>query len=225
MAAERTLATLVFAFLLHLPCRSRAHALRRGRSGTHPSLSGEHERLLDLQAQPKYTTGTARKVSRNIDEDVRDQVRALANTEAFQLPCRERKKVEMRFAHMKRIFKLDRLRLRGLSGARDEVLLPARVQNLRRLAKLICRDRQRLPGVLRKRHVASGVGARALALRLSCARAETSRDDNKHSGQASRRPRVLQQSEAKRMSDASALFRAASAFRNRNHNLSVTRHS
>ena len=53
---------------------------------------------------------------------------------------RERKKVEVRFAHMKRILKLDRLRLRGLSGARDEVLLTATAQNLRRLAKLMCRS-------------------------------------------------------------------------------------
>jgi hypothetical protein len=71
--------------------------------------------------------------------DVRDQVRALAVTEAFQISRRERKKVEMRFAHMKRIHKLDRLRLRGLSGAKDEVLLTATAQNLRRLVKLLCR--------------------------------------------------------------------------------------
>jgi transposase len=89
--------------------------------------------------KPRCTTAPARKVSRDIDEDVREHVRALANTEAFQLSCRERKKVEVRFAHMKRILKLDRLRLRGLSGARDEVLLTAMAQNLRRLAKFICR--------------------------------------------------------------------------------------
>ena len=71
-------------------------------------------------------------------EDVRDHVRALVNTEAFRQSSRERKKVEMRFAHMKRILKLDRLRLRGLSGAKDEVLLTATAQNLRRLAKLVC---------------------------------------------------------------------------------------
>jgi len=87
----------------------------------------------------RCTTANARKVSRDIDEDVRDHVRALADTEAFQRSRRERKKVEMRFAHMKRILKLDRLRLRGLSGARDEVLLTATAQNLRRLAKLLCR--------------------------------------------------------------------------------------
>lgn len=87
----------------------------------------------------KCTTAPMRKVTRDVNEDVRDHVRMLANTEAFQQSSRERKKVEMRFAHMKRILKLDRLRLRGLSGARDEVLLTATAQNLKRLAKLICR--------------------------------------------------------------------------------------
>jgi transposase len=89
--------------------------------------------------KPQCTTAKARKISRDIDEDIRDQVRALANTEAFQQSRRERKKIEMRFAHMKRILKLDRLRLRGLSGAKDEVLLTATAQNLRRLAKIIHR--------------------------------------------------------------------------------------
>lgn len=46
-------------------------------------------------------------------------------------------KVEILFAHLKRILKLDRLRLRGLSGATDEFTLAAAVQNLRRLAKFI----------------------------------------------------------------------------------------
>jgi hypothetical protein len=90
--------------------------------------------------KPKCTTAAMRKVTRDVHEDVRDHVRALANTEAFQWSRRERKKVEMRFAHMKRILRLDRLRLRGLSGAEDEVLLTATAQNLRRLAKLICRS-------------------------------------------------------------------------------------
>ena len=90
--------------------------------------------------KPKCTTAPMRKVTRDVNEVVRDRVRALANTEAFQQSRRERKKVEMRFAHMKRILKLDRLRLRGLSGARDEVLLTATAQNLRRLAKLLCRS-------------------------------------------------------------------------------------
>jgi len=89
--------------------------------------------------KPKCTTATVRKITRDLNEDVRDRVRALADTEAFQQSRRERKKVEMRFAHMKRILRLDRFRLRGLSGVRDEVLLTATAQNLRRLAKLLCR--------------------------------------------------------------------------------------
>jgi len=88
--------------------------------------------------KPKCTTAVVRKVTRDVDEEIRDCVRALATTEAFELSRRERKKVEMRFAHMKRILKLDRLRLRGLSGAKDEVLLTAMAQNLRRLAKFLC---------------------------------------------------------------------------------------
>ena len=89
--------------------------------------------------KPKCTTAVVRKVTRDLNEDVRDRVRALANTEAFQQSRRERKKVEMRFAHMKRILRLDRFRLRGLSGVRDEVLLTATAQNLRRLTKLLGR--------------------------------------------------------------------------------------
>jgi transposase len=89
--------------------------------------------------KPKCTTAIVRKITRDLNEQVRDQVRTLANTDAFHQSRRERKKVEMRFAHMKRILKLDRLRLRGLSGVKDEVLLTATAQNLRRLAKLLWR--------------------------------------------------------------------------------------
>src|SRR5215831_17470126 len=66
--------------------------------------------------KPRCTTAAVRKVTRDLNEDD-DSVRALANTDAFQQSRRERKKVEMRFAHMKRVLRLDRLRLRGLSGA------------------------------------------------------------------------------------------------------------
>jgi transposase len=89
--------------------------------------------------KPKCTTAVMRKVTRDLDEDVRDHVRTLANTQAFEQSRRERKKVEMRFAHLKRILKLDRFRLRGLNGIRDEVLLAATAQNLRRLVKLLSR--------------------------------------------------------------------------------------
>jgi len=79
----------------------------------------------------------ARKVPRSIHEAARDKARAIAKTEAYLVSRRERKKVEMLFAHLKRILGLDRLRLRGPCGARDEFLLAATAQNLRKLAKLI----------------------------------------------------------------------------------------
>jgi radical SAM protein with 4Fe4S-binding SPASM domain len=79
----------------------------------------------------------ARKVPRSIHEAARDKARAIAKTDAYIVSRRERKKVEMLFAHLKRILRLDRLRLRGPSGARDEFLLAATAQNLRKLAKLV----------------------------------------------------------------------------------------
>lgn len=57
-------------------------------------------------------------------------------TKAYEVSCRKRKKVEMLFAHLKRILKLGRLRLRGPNGAKDEFLLAAAAQNLRKPAKL-----------------------------------------------------------------------------------------
>ena len=76
-------------------------------------------------------------MTRSIHEAARDVAREIAKTDAYWTSMRQRKKVEMLFAHLKRILKLDRLRLRGPCGARDEFLLAATAQNLRKLAKLI----------------------------------------------------------------------------------------
>lgn len=70
------------------------------------------------------------------NEEARDVARRIAATPQYVCSRHERKKVEMLFAHLKRILRLDRLRLRGMSGANDEFTLAAAVQNLRRLAKL-----------------------------------------------------------------------------------------
>jgi hypothetical protein len=77
-----------------------------------------------------------RKIPRSIYEAAREVARALAKTTAFEQSRHERKRVEMLFAHLKRILKLGRLRLRGPRGAQDEFTLAAIAQNLRRLAKL-----------------------------------------------------------------------------------------
>jgi len=80
-----------------------------------------------------------RKIPCSIYEDARAAARALANTQAFEQSRRDRKRVEMLFAHLKRILKLGRLRLRGPCVAQDEFTLAAIAQNLRRLAKLLGR--------------------------------------------------------------------------------------
>jgi hypothetical protein len=88
--------------------------------------------------KPKCCPNTPmRKVPRSVHEAAREKARAIAKTKACVVSRRERKKVEMLFAHLKRILRLDRLRLRGRNGARDEFLLAATAQNLRKLAKLI----------------------------------------------------------------------------------------
>lgn len=84
-----------------------------------------------------------RKIARSVHEGARDVGRAIGKTPEYAQSRRQRKKVEMLFAHLKRILKLDRLRLRGLSGARDEFLLAATAQNLRRMAKRLIEAKQR----------------------------------------------------------------------------------
>jgi Transposase DDE domain len=79
----------------------------------------------------------ARNIPRSIYGGARDLARDIARTEAYRASRCQRKKVEMLFAHLKRILKLDRLRLRGPNGARDEFHLAAIAQNLRKLARLV----------------------------------------------------------------------------------------
>jgi len=79
----------------------------------------------------------ARRIPRSIYEHAREVARSLRGTPAFERSRQGRKRIEMLFAHLKRILKMGRLRLRGPSGAQDEFLLAATAQNLRKLAKLV----------------------------------------------------------------------------------------
>ena len=115
------------------PRRARA-SRRTARSAIAPLNTTANACALKPKCCPNVP---ARKIARSVHEAARDKARAIAKTEAYAVSCRERKKVEMLFAHLKRILRLDRLRLRGPSGAKDEFLLAATAQNLRKLAKLI----------------------------------------------------------------------------------------
>jgi hypothetical protein len=79
----------------------------------------------------------ARKIPRSIFERARDVGRSLIGTASYERSRRQRKKIEMLFAHLKRVIGLRRLRLRGPTGTKDEFLLAATAQNLRKLAKLV----------------------------------------------------------------------------------------
>lgn len=97
--------------------------------------------------KPKCCPGQpARKLVRHVNEDARDYARSLKNTPEFGKSRDERKRVEMRFAHLKTHHRFERLRLRGLNGARDEFHLAAIVQNLKTLANLTSRPPPNLHG-------------------------------------------------------------------------------
>jgi hypothetical protein len=85
----------------------------------------------------RCTTAVKRIVTRNLYEDEREHVRGLKETPAFKCSARLRKKVEMCFAHLKRNLNFRRLRLRGITGAKDEFLLAAAAQNLRKLVQVL----------------------------------------------------------------------------------------
>lgn len=87
----------------------------------------------------RCTRAPFRKIARDINEDARDHVRTLMATPEFGQSSNQRKKIEMRFAHLKTHHHFERMRLRGLSGARDEFHLAAIVQNLKTLANYIWR--------------------------------------------------------------------------------------
>ena len=76
-----------------------------------------------------------RKIVRSVHEAARDVARAIAKPDAYKQSRKDRKTVEALFAHLQRIMRRDRVRLRGLSGANDEFLLAVAAQNLRRMAK------------------------------------------------------------------------------------------
>ena len=86
-----------------------------------------------------------RKIPRDVNEHARDFARSFVSTEPFDRSRRERKKVEMRFAHLKTHHRFERMRLRGFSGARDEFHLAAIVQNLKTLASRLWRPPPNIP--------------------------------------------------------------------------------
>jgi Transposase DDE domain len=105
-------------------------------AGTRPYRASQKDCGVCEQKARCCPNTPARKIPRTLHEDARDAARALALTPEYEAACKRCKKVEMLFAHPKRILRLGRLRLRSLCGAKDEFLLAATAQNLTRLARL-----------------------------------------------------------------------------------------
>ena len=91
------------------------------------------------ELKERCTRASFRKIARDINEEARDRARSLKDTPEFEQSSNQRKKVEMRFAHLKTHHRFERMRLRGLSGARDEFHLAATIQNLKTLANHVWR--------------------------------------------------------------------------------------
>jgi hypothetical protein len=87
--------------------------------------------------KPQCTTGRERRVSRDVNQEARDYTQALMETDAYRQSNIDRKQIERLFGEAKSQLSMTRLRLRGLSGARDEFLLTATVQNLKRLVERV----------------------------------------------------------------------------------------
>jgi uncharacterized protein with von Willebrand factor type A (vWA) domain len=119
------------------PHQFGTHSLRRAKATLIYRRTGNLRAVQLLLGHTKIES-TVRYLGIEVDDEhARDMARAIAKSWAGRTSRRLRKKVEMLFAHLKRILKLDRLRLRGPNGAHDEFLLAATAQNLRKLAKLI----------------------------------------------------------------------------------------
>jgi hypothetical protein len=89
--------------------------------------------------KPHCTTGRERRISRDVNQEARDYVQGLMETDAYWQSALDRKKIEGLFGEAKRHLSMTRLRLRGLTGASDEFLLTATVQNIKRLVKHVVR--------------------------------------------------------------------------------------
>jgi Transposase DDE domain len=83
---------------------------------------------------PYWVDVPFKKIARDVNEDARNHARSLKGTPEFERSSKARKTVEMRFAHLKVQHGFERMRLRGLSNARDEFHLAAIVQNLKTMS-------------------------------------------------------------------------------------------
>jgi hypothetical protein len=111
------------------------------RNRTHVYQS-TRKRCRDCSQKALCTSGSFRQIAIHIHEPARQRARELATTPAFALSQRARKKVEALFEELKNQIGLRRLRLRRIKFVREQFLLAASAQNLKRLVRFLARTPQ-----------------------------------------------------------------------------------
>src|SRR6516225_8655294 len=116
-----------------LNVRNRAHA-----------YIGSAKRSGAGSQKTQSTSGRYKYLAIHMDELARQRARELANTPEFAHAQRQRKKVEALFAELKNQIGLRRLRLRRLKFVREQFLLAAAAQNIKRLVRFLSQPKNRV---------------------------------------------------------------------------------
>jgi len=95
------------------------------------------KRCRDCPQKSRCTRGKYRMLAIHTCEPARQRAHALAETPAFAIAQRARRKVEALFAELKNYVGLRRLRLRRMRFVREQFYLAATVQNLKRLVRFL----------------------------------------------------------------------------------------
>jgi hypothetical protein len=98
------------------------------------------KRCCDCSQKSRCTRGKYRTLAIHTCEPARQKAHALAQTAAFAIAQRARRKVEALFAELKNYIGLRRLRLRRMRFVREQFYLAATVQNLKRLVRFLTRN-------------------------------------------------------------------------------------
>src|ERR1700720_3364625 len=98
---------------------------------------GTRKRCGPCELRPQCTSSAFRGLVIHQNEPARQRARELVNTHEFAKAQRQRKKVEALFAELKNQIGLRRLRLRRLKFVREQFLLAAAAQNIKRLVRFL----------------------------------------------------------------------------------------
>jgi len=98
---------------------------------------GSAKRCGACSQKAQCTRGRYKYLAIHVHEAARQRARDLAHTPEFAQAQRQRKKVEALFAELKNQIGLRRLRLRRLKFVREQFLLAATAQNIKRLVRFL----------------------------------------------------------------------------------------